>query len=66
MFEKTVATSPGSKESPLSETEHREKWTSCLTHYASPLMNMAVMETIAHDLYDKDYKWINTLALVSG
>jgi 2-methylcitrate dehydratase PrpD len=70
MYEKTVQHAPGSKENPLNENEHREKWISCLSHYAQSLLDHGRMEPIAHELYDQGLRidtftrfsdWINEI-----
>ncbi|WP_071393373.1 hypothetical protein [Bacillus tuaregi] len=53
VYEKSVQHAPGSKEKPLSEAEHREKWVSCLSHYGEPSSAPGSIESIAHDLYDQ-------------
>ncbi|WP_338451355.1 MmgE/PrpD family protein [Niallia oryzisoli] len=53
VYEKTVQHAPGSKEKPLSEAEHREKWVSCLNHYAQFSLEHGSMGNIAHELYDQ-------------
>ena len=50
MYEKTVLHAPGSIETPLSETEHREKWVSCLSHYMQ--FETSIIEQVANELYD--------------
>jgi len=70
VYEKSVQHAPGSKEKPLSEAEHREKWTSCLSHYSQSSHEYGGVESIAHDLYDQGLKidtytcfsdWINEI-----
>lgn len=70
MYAKTLQHSPGSKEYPLSEKEHREKWISCLSYYAQSFLNYGSMEQIAHELYDQGLRidtftyfsdWINEI-----
>ncbi|WP_394233232.1 MmgE/PrpD family protein [Niallia oryzisoli] len=70
VYEKTVQHAPGSKEKPLSEAEHREKWVSCLSHYAQSSLKHSSIEHIAHELYDQGLKidsytnfsdWINRI-----
>lgn len=70
MYEKTVQHAPGSKENPLSEKEHREKWIGCLSHYAQSSLDHGSMESIAHELYDQGLRidentcfsdWINEI-----
>lgn len=70
LYEKTVLHAPGSIENPLSEKEHREKWISCLSHYAQSSLNHGGIEQIADELYDQGLrievytsfsKWINEI-----
>ncbi|MET1178204.1 MmgE/PrpD family protein [Peribacillus simplex] len=70
LYEKTVLHAPGSKENPLSEKEHREKWISCLSHYAQSSLDHGGIETIAHELYDQGLRidvytcfsdWVNEI-----
>jgi 2-methylcitrate dehydratase PrpD len=70
VYRKSVQHAPGSKEKPLSETEHREKWSSCLSHYAQSSLDNDKMESIAHELYDQGLRidtytcfsdWINEI-----
>ena len=50
MFEKSVLYAPGSIETPLSESEHREKWVSCVGHYLQ--VETSAIESVASELYD--------------
>jgi 2-methylcitrate dehydratase PrpD len=70
VYRKSVQHAPGSKEKPLSETEHREKWSSCLSHYAQSSLDYDKMESIVHELYDQGLRidtytcfsdWINEI-----
>ncbi|MGE7604055.1 MmgE/PrpD family protein [Peribacillus sp. NPDC097675] len=69
-YEKTVLHAPGSKENPLNEKEHREKWISCLSHFAQSSINHGDIEQIADELYDQGLRidvytcfsdWINEI-----
>lgn len=53
IFKKTVAHAPGSKENPLTEKEHREKWNSCLEQYAPLPLNNEEKEEVFNVLYDQ-------------
>ena len=70
VYEKKVQHAPGSKEKPMSEAEHREKWISCLSHYAQSSLQHSRIENIAHELYDQGLRidtftcfsdWINEI-----
>lgn len=50
VFEKSVLYAPGSIETPLSESEHREKWVSCVGHYLQ--VETSAIESVASELYD--------------
>lgn len=70
VYEKKVQHAPGSKEKPLSEAEHREKWISCLSHYAQSSLQHSSVKNIAQELYDQGLRidtftyfsdWINEI-----
>ncbi|ARK32588.1 MmgE/PrpD family protein [Halalkalibacter krulwichiae] len=53
---KAVLHAPGSKETPLSEQEHREKWVECIKHYTKLTKSIQPniqVEGIANELYNK-------------
>lgn len=50
VYEKVVLHAPGSIVNPLSETEHREKWVSCLSYYMQS--EASVTEPVANELYE--------------
>jgi len=69
-YEKSVLHAPGSIEYPLGEKEHREKWASCVNHYAQSSLDHGDIEKIAHQLYDQGLRmdeytcfsdWINEI-----
>lgn len=52
-YEKTVLHAPGSIENPMSEQEHRDKWISCVSHYAQHSHHPSDIQSIANALYDQ-------------